>query len=265
MADPDNPAVPRSLHLQHWTELANARIEPVTEGMSGALLFRVTEQYQPVRYLKIARDDAIPALRREIERTRWLAEQGVSVPPIRRIEEKSGQLVMLTQAVPGLPAEMSTLPPARLIPALARGLATLHQLPPASCPFDESLRVRLSNAAKAVASGEVDTEAFEPRNRGMAPEALLARLTENQPEQDIVVVHGDTTLTNLIVDGEGNLGFVDAGNAGRGDRYIDLAVLHGEIEENFGPEAAGHFIRAYGLCSWNASKARYFSDLYELF
>lgn len=261
---PDNPLL-RSLHLEHWAELAGARIEPVTEGMSGALLFRVSANCQPVRYLKVAQDDAIPALRREIERTKWLAGKGLSVPPILRVEEKSDQAVMLTQAVPGLPAETTTLTPARLIPALAHGLATLHQLPPASCPFDESLAVRLSNAANAVASGEVDPESFDPRNRGTTPESLLTRLAENQPEQDIVVVHGDATLTNLVVDEEGNLGFVDCGNAGYGDRYIDLAVLHGEIQERFGPEAAALFVRSYGLCDWDANRARYFSDLYELF
>ncbi|HET7679366.1 MAG TPA: phosphotransferase, partial [Xanthobacteraceae bacterium] len=94
---------------------------------------------------------------------------------------------------------------------------------------------------------------------------LLARLAANQPEQDLVVVHGDATLTNLIVDAGGNLGFVDCGSAGRGDRYTDLAVLADEIQEHLGAEAAAHFVRAYGLRSWDSVKARYFSDLYELF
>jgi aminoglycoside 3'-phosphotransferase-2 len=85
------------------------------------------------------------------------------------------------------------------------------------------------------------------------------------PSEDIVVVHGDATLTNLIIGANGDLGFVDCGHCGRGDRYIDLAVLAAEIEEHHGPEAAMRFIRAYGLDFWDARKARYFSDLYELF
>ncbi len=134
-----------------------------------------------------------------------------------------------------------------------------------ACPFDESVSVRLARAVEAVASGQVDVGEFEPRNRNTTPEALLERLKEYVPTEDIVVVHGDATLTNLIVDDEGNLGFVDCGNVGRGDRYIDLAVLAAELEEYYGEDAAGHFLRVYGLRHWDAAKARYFSDLYELF
>jgi aminoglycoside 3'-phosphotransferase II len=253
------------LNSAEWKELSRAHIEPVTEGMSGAFLFRVTEHDTPVRYLKIAQGEAAAALRRELVRTRWLAERGVRVAPILRVQDRSGQVAMLTQAVPGVPAEASTLPAVRLIEILAHGLADLHKLPAADCPFDESLAVRLSRAAEAADAGEVDPGAFAPRNRETAPEALRARLAANQPEQDLVIVHGDATLTNLIVDAEGQLGFVDCGSAGRGDRYIDLAVLADEIEEHHGAAAAAHFVRAYGLRRWDGVKALYFSDLYELF
>jgi aminoglycoside 3'-phosphotransferase-2 len=248
-----------------WKELAHARIEPVTDGMSGAELFCVSEDGQPVRYLKIARNQSIASLRREIERTQWLSAQGFRVPAILRIDEQADQLAMLTQAVPGMQAQSSTIPPDRLMDILARGMAALHRLPPASCPFDESLSTRLSVAEQVVAAGDVEPEHFEHRNHGITPEMLLQRLKDDRPTEDTVVIHGDATLTNLIVDADGGLGFVDCGNAGRGDRYIDLAVLYGEIEDHFGDEAASDFIRAYGLRDWDAVKARYFSDLYELF
>ena len=248
-----------------WNELSRAHIERVTEGMSGAFLFRVTEDEMPVRYLKIAQGEATAALRREVVRTRWLAERGVRVAPIQRVEDRADQVAMLTQAVPGVPAEVSALPTARLIEILARGLVDLHKLPTTDCPFDESLAVRLSRAAEATDAGEVYPGAFAPRNRETAPGVLLAQLAANQPAQDLVIVHGDATLTNLIVDAEGQLGFVDCGSAGRGDRYIDLAVLADEIEEHHGAKAAAHFARAYGLHSWDREKALYFSDLYEFF
>jgi aminoglycoside 3'-phosphotransferase II len=248
-----------------WKELSRARIDLITEGMSGAFLFRVIQDDLPVRYLKIAQGEAVAPLRREIVRTRWLAEQGVRVARILRVEDSAGQVAMLTQAVPGWPAEASTLPTARLIDILAHGLARLHKLPAADCPFDESLGIRLARAAEAVASAEVDPDSFAPRNRGIAPQGLLARLSANPPEQDLVVVHGDATLTNLIVDARGDVGFVDCGSAGCGDRYVDLAVLADQIEDYHGAEAAAHFVRAYGLRSWDSAKALYFSDLYELF
>jgi len=248
-----------------WKELARARAEPVTEGMSGAALYRIFEEGQPVRYLKIARSDAVAGVEREITRTRWLAAQGLRVPAILRVERQPGQTVMLTRAVPGLPADQNPLPVERLIDSLATTLAALHALDPAHCPFDETLEIRLARAADAVASGGIDTAQFEPRNRATLPESLLRRLVAEQPAEDLVVVHGDATLSNLVVDAEGTIGFVDCGNAGRGDRYLDLAVLAQEIGECYGSESSVRFARAYSPSGWDTEKARFFTDLYEFF
>lgn len=262
----DDAAFARSLARQDgWAELARARIEPHDGGLSGASVFLVAEEGRALRYLKIAQGHAAAALRDEIARTRWIAQRGMRVAKILRVDDGPDRVVMLTEAVPGTPAEASSLPVANLVDALARALKALHALSPADCPFDESLALRLSRAAAAVAAGDVDPQEFEPRNLGIAPSALLARLTQERPTEDIVVVHGDATLSNLIVDAESSVGFVDCGNVGRGDRYTDLAVLAAEIAEEHSPEAAARFAAAYGARDWNDAKARYFSDLYELF
>jgi aminoglycoside 3'-phosphotransferase-2 len=125
--------------------------------------------------------------------------------------------------------------------------------------------MRLSRAATAIAAGEVDMEAFAPRNRGITPKTLLALLAAEQPAEDIVVVHGDATLSNIIVDEDGAIGFVDCGNVGRGDRCVDLAFLSVDIQDQYGAKAATRFAQAYCQYSWDSTKARYFSDLYKLF
>ena len=148
---------------------------------------------------------------------------------------------------------------------LAMGLAALHALPPEGCPFDESLAIRLARANRAISAGEMDPGEFPAHNLGIAPEVLLQRLIADEPGEDIVVVHGDATLSNMMIDKNGNLGFVDCGNAGRGDRYVDLAVLAADIEDDRGAEAAAQFVKAYGVHAWDPAKARYYTDLYELF
>ena len=79
------------------------------------------------------------------------------------------------------------------------------------------------------------------------------------------MVHGDATLSNIFVGGDGSIGFIDCGNAGRGDRYVDLAVLMADIGDTLGPQAAARFAQKYGAPGWDEAKARYFADLYELF
>lgn len=244
--------------------LSDVRLERVTSGMSGARVYRVVQPGRLVRYVKIGRDEAAAPLREEAARTAWLASQGIAVPSILRVSNQPGSYAILMHALPGTPADISVLPVPRLAVALGKALAALHALRPQDCPFDETLGVRLPRAAKAVAAGEIDGADFEAHNRGIAPEALLARLSAPQHTEDVVVVHGDATLSNLMIDTEGNVGFIDCGNAGRGDRYLDLAVLAADIAGQHGAEAATAFTRNYGVI-WDATKARYYLDLYELF
>ena len=124
---------------------------------------------------------------------------------------------------------------------------------------------RLARARRDIERDAIDTGAFDPRNAGMTPEAIYARLAAAVPVEDIVVVHGDATFDNMRVDGAGEVGFIDCGNAGRADRYVDLSLIAAEIEDHFGPEWVGPFARGYGLAFWDSAKARFFSDLYELF
>jgi aminoglycoside phosphotransferase len=169
------------------------------------------------------------------------------------------------EAVPGVPANEGPLAATDLVAVLARAFAQLHALPIAECPFDESVAVRLSRAAAAVAAGEVDPDAFDPRNHGTEPADLLARLVVSRPAESMVVVHGDATLSNILVDSGGTVGFVDCGNAGRGDRYTDLAVLRADIWDHYGAEAAQRFNESYSAEAWDEGKAAFFSDLYEFF
>lgn len=198
-------------------------------------------------------------------RTRWLAERRIRVADIVRVDDRADQVAVLSEALPGTPAEASALPVPRLIEALATAIAAIHSLPSEDCPFDESIATRLSRATASVTADQVDPDEFAPRNRGVTPTALLTRLVDTQPPEDTVVVHGDATLSNLIIDRDGNVGFIDCGNAGRGDRYVDLAVLSQDILEHFGDAAAVQFAKSYSDRSWDRTKARYFLDLYELF
>jgi aminoglycoside phosphotransferase len=112
----------------------------------------------------------------------------------------------------------------------------------------------------------IDTSAFDTRNVGMTAEQLYGRLQASIPAgEDCVVTHGDATLDNMIVGDDGKIGFIDCGNAGAADRYVDLAVTVGELAERLGEDARALFARAYGKLAWDARKAAFYDDLYEFF
>ena len=257
-------ALALTLLTQGGCDPLQVRLARVRGGMSGATVLRVSGPAQPLRYVKIARRHYAASLRDEIARTRWLTACGIAVPHILQVDDQSDCVAMLMDAAPGLPIDDSPLPPPHIAAALGAALAALHALPAADCPFDETLATRLARATAAVAEGDIDGDDFDDRNSGVAPDALLARLGAAAPAEDIVVVHGDATLDNVMIDDRGRVSFIDCGNAGRGDRYLDLAVMASGIAENFGAAATKEFARAYGG-TWDDAKARYYLDLYELF
>lgn len=229
--------------------------------MSDAAVYRVGAD----RYLKIAEGEAAAALRDEIERTRWLSGQGVRVPDILRVHDGGDAAAFLMRAINGVSAADSALAPDVIATAAGRALAALHALPAADCPFDESVDVRLARAERAIARGDIDTKEFAPRNRQILPAALLTRLAASKPSEDVVVAHGDASLNNIIVGDNLKVGLVDCGHAGRGDRYLDLAVAADEIDECLGAAAVTRFMQSCGAMPWDRGKAAFFADLYELF
>jgi aminoglycoside 3'-phosphotransferase-2 len=256
-------ALPASLRAR----FAAHSIIPVTTGMSGALVFRVIGEHGRCEYLKLGTGAAADGLRREVDRTEWLASAGVRVPQIVARFEGEDLVAAVMSSLGDRTAE--DIPASNWQPTvreIARALARLHALPVATCPFDETLEVRLSRARALVRSGEIDPGNFDERNVGVTPEELYARLAATIPHgEDCVVAHGDATLANLILGPDGQIGFIDCSHAGRADRYVDLALLLGELEGRFGAEARDMFMGAYGDVRWDAGKAAFYQDLYELF
>jgi aminoglycoside 3'-phosphotransferase II len=244
--------------------LAGRAVEPAA-GMGGAAVFRVSEPGGGCQYLKLARGAEAAPLRREIARTEWLASHHVRVPQFLMKARTDDLTAVLMTAIPGRHLTPGTADLPALVRAIGRGLAQLHALPAADCPFDEMPRTRLARARDAIDRNQVDASEFDDRNAGITPEMLYQSLAGAVPSvEDVVIVHGDATLANMLVGPDGELGFIDCGNAGRSDRYLDLAVAEMELRAGFGPEAALDFVAAYGI-QWDDGKAAFFRDLYELF
>lgn len=247
--------------------LAAQIVVPVTAGMSGAFVFRVIGEHGLCEYLKVGTGVIAGLLRREIERTEWLTSVGVRVPRIvARFSDKDVVAVLMSSLGDRTAEDIPSTDWKPTVTGIARTLASLHSLPVGRCPFNETLMVRLSRAHELVRLGEIDSSDFDDRNVGLTPEELYARLEANVPQsEDCVVTHGDATLSNLLLGSRGQVGFVDCSHSGRADRYVDLALLAGELEKWFGAEARSAFIDAYGDVQWNERKAAFYRDLYELF
>ncbi len=249
--------------------LAGFRFQSVKHGMSDARIVRLHARQSaasPTLYLKAAPPDALAEFRDELERTRWLSARNITVPDILDVFD-DGQLgVALMTALPGFHPDEAALPAAAIVAHLARGLRALHALAAADCPFDETTAARLKRARRMIGEDGVDPAEFDDRNLGRSPLEIYQRLSTDAQRigDDIVLVHGDAKFDNLLIDDAGNLGFIDCGHAGRGDRYLDLEAVTSDIEDHFGAQWIEPFARHYGI-ALDLAKLRFFDDLYELF
>lgn len=220
---------------------------PVTTGESGAT---VLHDRRRGRYAKLVPVDRISELGDERDRIDWLESTGLPGPSVLdwRVTDVSACLV--TRAVPGVPADrLSPTELRRCWPAVADAVRALHDVPPATCPFDRGIAAMMERARRVVAAGRVETD-FLPEELQETPPATILRLLEDeltlrlrQERADAVVCHGDLTLPNLMTDPESGAvtGFVDLGRLGRADRYADLALLLATARETWTDDEAGRW------------------------
>jgi aminoglycoside phosphotransferase len=258
----------RALPVGWRAQLGAKEIIPVTAGMTDAHVYRIADRAAGDQYLKIGTGGDAAHLKHEVERTQWLASMGIRVPRITKRFAGPDVFAFMMTALNGKSADDAITPDNApgIVEAVARALAAIHALPVAACPFDERLDIRLARARDLMRRGMIDPADFDARNAGMSAEQLYDRLQSSIPaDADCVVTHGDATLSNLILGNDGQIGFVDCGHAGVADRYLDLAVTVGEIDERVGRDLRVAFAHAYGNLAWNAPKAAFYRDLYELF
>lgn len=144
----------------------------IEAGMSGAAVFRIDASPQEAHFLKIAELDDADALRQEIVRTGWLSAHGIPVPRLLRTLDTPDVVAMLTAELPGVAVADCDRPTDDVIGIIARAFATLHALPAAACPFDESVAARMARARALVARGGVDAADFASRNRLLTPQQI---------------------------------------------------------------------------------------------
>ncbi|MBF6329585.1 phosphotransferase [Nocardia transvalensis] len=190
----------------------------------------------------------------EYERLVWLGEQGVRVPAVAVFE---GDVLVLEDA--GVASSAAHESPGVL---LGQVLRRLHDIRVSDCPFDGRLDVVLAQARRRVVEGLVDADDFDDDRRGWTPEQVLERLLAERPEEtELVVAHGDYTPPNVL---DGGI-VIDVGRLGVADRYRDLALVHRDLLDDYGPDEVAAFFAAYGLADPDPVRLEYYRLLDELF
>ena len=186
-----------------------------------------------------------PAADHTVAALRWL-EGRLPVPQVLCYTHADGLAYLLMRRVPG---EMSCSDrymqtPEATTALLADGLRMLWQVDTSACPFRNPLEADLADARRRIAEGLVDWP--EGGAEGFAtPDALLAWLEANQPQEEPVFSHGDYCMPNVLFQDGAISGMIDLGNAGVADRWLDIVDCYGSLERNFGGAYGGPVYEDY--------------------
>lgn len=240
----------------------------VDDGQSGAVVHRLVGG-QADLFLKCGEGALADAVFGEAARLRWLAGR-VPAARVLAAEALEGTAWMLTEALPGRSAgawlSRYLDRTGELVGAVAGYMLALHGLPVDECPFDSSVAAWLPEARQRVASRLVDEDDFDSDHLGWSAARVLAEV-ESLAEcaTDRVVVHGDFSLGNLLIDDDGTVsGCIDAGRLGVADPYQDIAICWRDLG-GFGAATQAMFLDALRLDPPDWQRITLHRSLDELF
>lgn len=227
------------------------------------------------KVLKIQNDDQ--ETENEYQMMSWLCGK-LPVPKVLAYEKdgRNSWLLMSRCAGEAACAEKYMKEPDVQIKLLAQGLKNLWHIDITDCPSDCRLKHKLAQASYYVEHGLVDIENTEPGTFGengfRDPADLLQWLYDNQPEEELVLSHGDYCLPNIFLS-EQEISYIDLGKTGIADKWCDIALCYRSLSHNYSGAYHGRaysglddllLFRELGLApDWE--KIRYYILLDELF
>jgi aminoglycoside phosphotransferase len=229
-------------------------------------VYKLTSPQGEVHFIKLTNESRAFPLKAEADRLRW-ASRFAPVPEVLA-EGRVGHLEWLVTR--GLEGEDATTPelrlrPARLVPALARGLRRFHEsLPVADCPFDFRLDTALKRVRERFENGLIKASHLNADHGGLNVEEAVSLLERSRPNsEDLVACHGDFCFPNALLRNWEVVGFLDLGELGVADRWWDLAVATWSSVWNLGPGYEELFLESYGVRA-DPERIAFYRLLYDL-
>ena len=174
---------------------------------------------------------------------------------------------MITRSVPGQPLYKRIDAQQPVLHLFQEALTQLQALPITTCPFEAGAAYRLKELEYLLANGllaeEYDLQQW-PDVQATNPSEFVAHLYATQPPEELVFAHGDLTDSNIFVDAQDKVYFIDWGRGGVADRWMDRAFVYQNLREEVSPTQADAFLAGIGEAD-NPRKRAFFEQLDELF
>ena len=188
------------------------------------------------------------ALEREAQMDTYFHCKGLGAQVLFYLQYK-GQDGLVTRRVKGedLTHKIYLSDPYRLASLLGERLRALHEERAEDCPVKDRMTSYLALAKKNYLAGAYDLSFF--CDYGESDAERIYRIVEEYRTflTGNTLLHGDYCLPNVLFDDWRFSGFIDLGNAGLGDRHVDLFWGAWTLRFNLGTDCFRDvFFDAYG-------------------
>ena len=198
-------------------------------------------------YLKVADSGS---LKTEALMAEYFHKKGLGAEVISYVTGDSDML--FTRAVRGDDCTTAIYldDPKRLCDSIAESLRMLHEVDASDCPIKGKMGEYIAKSVENYLTDNYSKEHF-PDSFGYqsGEEAYKALCDGRDLLKDEVLIHGDYCLPNILMENWAFSGFIDLGQAGVGDRHIDLFWGRWSMEFNLmiGGKRSEAEIKKYGL------------------
>lgn len=180
----------------------------------------------------------------EIQMMEWL-EGKANVPKVicHAVEEDTSYLLM--SKMQGMMScdiqylENSDI----LVHLLVSGMKALWNVDIKECPVNWNLKNKLELAKGRVLNNLVDVDHCDPHTFGedgfASPLDLYQWLETHQPQEELVLSHGDYCLPNIFGLENEFSGFIDIGHMGIADKWQDIALCYRSLRDNMNGSYGG--------------------------
>ncbi len=178
-------------------------------------------------------------LKDEYERNKWL-EGKLNVPKVYYFKELDNYQYYLREKKAGLSAHKIE----NFAPLVGKNLKQIHSIDITNCPFTNN---NVDNLLK-IAIDKIDIilptilEIYPDMNK----KSILEFLKNNKPT-DTVLVHGDYSLPNILIDDNNEVSLIDLGDVSISTKYFDLYYLRKSFIRNNKMDYFKAFLESYGL------------------
>lgn len=208
-------------------------------GYSSVCVYEVTLKNGLPGILKVQYLSCRNNLNDEYNRINWLQKKFM-VPKVYGYFEDENGKYLLMERLKGIPAYETD----KYSFEIGKALKQFHDIKIDDCKFmQNSIDCLLENAIKNIDIILTEINNLYP---DMNREDVIDFLVNNKPN-DKVLVHGDFSLPNILIDEDGSIGLIDLGDVSVSSKYFDFFYLRKSLIRNNKMDNFSKILEGYGI------------------